>query len=560
MRNPRFQKIRSIIFGALIVTVAFVRLIKFVILPLCIVFMGYAWHWLKVDRQKIESLAIDLSSYQRTMESKRREAPVKDKERMSTSWLAVQKQVKDTVVQVHSQVLERNLLEPYRAPEHGRGSGTGFFINAEGDLITNWHVVGQSSSIQITVSSCGQELFDAELLGVSPERDIALVALTSESRERLRRKISEIPYLELGDSDDVLRSQEVLALGYPLGQSRLKSTLGIVSGRERLGYFGYIQITAPLNPGNSGGPALDLNGNVIGINSRGVTEAQNVGYIIPINEVKSALDDLRKVKLLRKPVLGCIFTTATNELVQYLNNPDPGGWYIAKVFEDTLLEEAGIKSEDMLYEINGHRVDVHGEMNVPWSEDKVSLFELLNRYTIGDKLHMVIYRKGQRKEFNFVLEQKYLPPVRTIYPDFEPGCLDYEIVGGMVLMQMSLNHVGMLLNRSPELVRYGKPENQHEQAVIITHVLPNSQAYKARVITAGDTIKKFNGQPVKTLDEIRQSVLDHAKKEYVTVETDHELFAALSIDKIINEEQQLADRYFIPRSKVVEEVRVRRAS
>src|SRR5579872_2144474 len=224
------------------------------------------------------------------------------------NWLAVQKKVKDTVVQVYAQTVEFNWLEPYRSPEQGEGTGSGFFINEQGDLITNYHVVAQASSIQIQIPTFGMERFDMEIVGVSPERDIALLKATKESKEKIRSRLKKIPYLKLGDSDQVLRSQEVLALGYPLGQTRLKSTLGIVSGRERLGYFGYIQITAPLNPGNSGGPALNTNGEVIGINSRGVLEAQNVGYIIPINEVRSAFKDLYRVRLLRKPTLGCIFT------------------------------------------------------------------------------------------------------------------------------------------------------------------------------------------------------------------------------------------------------------
>ncbi len=91
------------------------------------------------------------------------------------------------------------------------------------------------------------EKFEADVVGVSPERDIALLRLHDESRSRMTKKLTGIPYLTLGDSDKILRSQEVLALGYPLSMSRLKSTLGIVSGRERVGYFGYIQITAPLN-------------------------------------------------------------------------------------------------------------------------------------------------------------------------------------------------------------------------------------------------------------------------------------------------------------------------
>lgn len=472
------------------------------------------------------------------------------------TWLDIQKQVKDTVVQVFAHVTEFNWIEPYKSPDQGEGTGSGFFINLKGDLITNYHVIAQASSVEIQIPSFGLERFDVQIVGVCPDRDIALLALTKESREKILQKSPKISFLALGDSDKILRSQEVLALGYPLGQSRLKSTLGIVSGRERLGSSGFIQITAPLNPGNSGGPALDTDGNVIGINSRGIMEAQNVGYIIPINEVKSALKDLPKTNLLRKPTLGCIFTAATPEMVKYLGNPETGGWYIAKVFSGTLLESVGIKEGDMLYEINGYPVDMYGDLDVPWSEDKASLFEFLNRLTVGDTITMGIYRKGQRKTFSFKFEHKYLPPIRMIYPEFEKAAIDYEVIGGLVVMQLSLNHVSMFASRIPDLVRFGRVEQQHEPALMITNILPNSQAFRARVLRPGEIIEEVNGTKVKTLDDFRKAFVSSKKSRYVTLRTDDNFYAVLSIDKMIKEEDLLAARYFYSKSPLMKQLEI----
>lgn len=472
---------------------------------------------------------------------------------VETMWLTIQKQVKDTVVQVYAQTTEFNWLEPYKSPEQGEGVGSGFFINASGDLITNYHVVAQASSVQIQIPSFGMERFDTEIIGVSPDRDIALLRITPEARDKIKEKLKVIPYLRLGNSDKILRSQEVLALGYPLGQTRLKSTLGIVSGRERLGIFGYIQITAPLNPGNSGGPALNTNGEVIGINSCGILNAQNVGYIIPINEVRSALDDLHKVKLLRKPMLGCAFTPATTDMVKYLGNPGDGGWYIAKVFPDSLLESVGVKENDMLYEINGYKIDIYGDLNVPWSEDKVSLFELLNRYKIGDPIEFIIYRNGTRKNFSFKLEQKHLPCIRTMYPEFEPEAKDYEMIGGMTVMEITFNHIELLISRCPELVRYlSKSENQHDPALIITNILPNSQAYKAKVLHRGSIIEKINGQKAKTLKEFRQLVLKSKASGFITLNTEDNLLGVLNVEKIVKEENGLAALYFFRKSNLID--------
>lgn len=472
----------------------------------------------------------------------------------TSSWLGIQRQVKDTVVQIFANSVDFNWLEPYKTPKQGLSTGSGFFINEEGDIISNYHVVAQAVNVQIQIPSCGMERFDVEIVGVSPERDIALLRVNDEVRKKIITRIKKIPYLSLGDSDLILRSHEVLALGYPLGQSRLKSTLGIVSGRERLGYFGYIQVTTPLNPGNSGGPALNDQGNVIGINTAVATGAQNIGYIIPINEVKNALFDLRHVRLLRKPTLGCIFTYSSPEMVSYLNNPEEGGWYVAKVFDNTLIKDVGIQDEDMLYEVDGLKIDMYGEVNVAWSEDKVSFFELLNRYNLNDNINFLVYRKGKKLEFTLKYQQKNLPAIRMVYSEFEPEMIDYEIIGGLTVMNLTLNHLNILLQNCPDLIRYGRIDNQQKPVLIITQVVPNSQAYESRILRPGEVIEEVNGDKVATLDDFRKAILKSKKTRFMTVKTSDKLCAVLSVDKILKEEETLASRYHYKPSPLLEKL------
>src|SRR5207249_4901678 len=121
-----------------------------------------------------------------------------------------------------------------------------FFINDEGDLITNAHVVNQAPTVWIQIPSLGKQIIDVDVLSVSPERDLALLRVKPEGLKTIRAALGSIPYLSFGDSDTVKRSEEVLALGYPLGQQSLKSTSGVISGRE--GHL--IQMSAAINPGN----------------------------------------------------------------------------------------------------------------------------------------------------------------------------------------------------------------------------------------------------------------------------------------------------------------------
>jgi serine protease Do len=432
-------------------------------------------------------------------------------ERVVTSaqlWRPIQEQVADTVVQIFSQVAEIDLLQPYKTPTQGTGSGSGFFINGDGDLITNAHVVDQATAIWIQIPSLGKRILDVEIVGVSPERDIALLRLTPESKDIIIKELGVIPFLTFGDSDKVRRSDEVMALGFPLGQQALKSTTGVVSGHENR----WIQTSAPLNPGNSGGPLLNSQGQVIGVNSAGVTTAQNVGYAVPGNEVQAIKPDLYKVTLLRKPFLGIVFNNATDALTDYLGNPAPGGAYVVEVVKDSTLDKAGVQRGDMIYKMNNYNLDIFGEMRVPWSEDKISLIDYVARLSIGQDINLVIYRNGERKEVTAKFEETALPAISEVYPGYET--IDYEVFGGIVVTQLSLNHLQLLGSRAPGLAKYMDMKKRIEPALIITHIFPSSYAYRSRAVAVGNTIHEVNGIPVKTLDDYRKALKQSAHDKY----------------------------------------------
>jgi serine protease Do len=473
----------------------------------------------------------------------------------SEVWRPIQQQVKDTVVQVFSQISEIDLLQPFKTPAQYSTSGSAFFINEQGDLLTNAHVVDQARSLWIQVPSLGKRIIRVEVTGVSPDRDVALIRVIPEDLKIIRQELGRIPYLPLGDSDLVFRSDEVLALGYPLGQQSLKSTTGVISGREQQ----FIQMSAPINPGNSGGPLLNINGEVVGINSAGIMEAQNIGYIIPINDVKIILPDLYKVKLLRKPFLGVLFNNASTSLTEYLGNPQPGGCYVVEVVKDSTLYKAGVQQGDMIYEINGHKLDLYGEMNVPWSEDKISLIDYVSRLAIGEDVRLIVYRNGQRKELSVKFSQAELPPIRKIYPGYEP--IDYEVYAGMVVMQLTANHIQGMKKSIQGLARYAELKNQKHPVLLITHVFASSELFKMRTVTMGATINEVYGEPVYTLEDFRRAIKAHAQDKFLTfVITDNltmstdNLLVVLPMDKVMAEEVQLAHEYRYSISPLTQEV------
>ncbi len=464
------------------------------------------------------------------------------------SWTNVQSSLKNSVVQIFTKANYFNWVEPYKTPYQISVAGTGFFIDKQGHILTNHHVVEEAFSVEIQLQEFGGTRFSADVLGVCPYKDIALLKLTTESFNQIVSVLGGINYLSFGDSDKVVRAQEILALGYPLGQERLKSTVGIISGREQ---NGMVQISAAINPGNSGGPTIDFNGNVVGINTLKVHGADNVGYMIPINEVKVAIDTLKRIKLLREPYYGCYFSHSTPEVIKFSQNPKPGGYRVVAVFKNSIFEAHGIKENDMIYEVNGYKVDSYGDVSVPWSDDKISLFDYLGKFILGDSIKFVIYRDGKRLEFFIKLSDKYLPAIRTIYSKYEKTAVDYEIFGGLVVMPLSLNHVSMFLDYNEQLISYMQKECRQEHALIITHVLPNSQADNSRLLDDASIIDLVNGKKVKTLNDFRQAILSFGRSNYFTVKTINGVFVVLSMDKILRDEEWLAENYYYKVSNLV---------
>lgn len=470
-------------------------------------------------------------------------------------WRPIQEKVKDTVVQIFAQHAEFDFLQPYKTPEQSPMTGSGFFINEQGDIITNAHVVDQAVAVWIQIPSLGKRILDATIESVCPERDLALLRLVPQDLQLIQQELGKVPFLPLGNSDSIHRSDEVMALGYPLGQQSLKSTTGVISGQEQH----FIQMSAAINPGNSGGPLLNVMGEVVGINSAIIPGAQNVGYMIPINDLKIALPDMYKIKLLRKPFLGVLFNNATDSMVSYLGNPQPGGCYIVEVVKGSTLFKAGIQSGDMLYEINGHILDMYGEMSVPWSEDKISITSYVSRLAIGDDIHLTYYRKGKRKEATVKFTQAELPAVRRVFPGYES--IDYEVGAGMVVMPLTLNHVQMMGNAASGLAKFTELRYQAEPALIITHIFPSSSLFRARVLTLGSTITEVNDIKVKTLEEYRDALKKSSQTGILIIKAadnmsrlSENLLVVMPFDKILQEELTMSRDFKYPISSLMKEL------
>ena len=280
------------------------------------------------------------------------------------------------------------------------GTGSGFIINPEGQILTNNHVVQGAS--QLTVKLANQKEYKAKVLARDPRSDLALIRIDASDK---------LPSLHLGESDNLVVGQKVLAIGNPFGfQGTL--TTGIVSSLDRsiqtqdsrVPLEGMIQTDAAINPGNSGGPLLDSHGNVIGINTAILGEGNiGIGFAMPINRAKTMLEEIQKNGKISMPApLGIRTIYVAGDLADALRLPSSGGLLIQSVQNGSAADSAGLRgpSDEAIVE-GRYQIGVGGDFIVTVDGQAVTGNETLQRAMAkkraGDILELTILRSGKRQ-------------------------------------------------------------------------------------------------------------------------------------------------------------------
>ncbi|MGH8013595.1 MAG: Do family serine endopeptidase [Candidatus Binataceae bacterium] len=234
-------------------------------------------------------------------------------------------------------------FEPYGVP-HPHSLGSGFIINKAGYILTNDHVVEDSSKIVVTLKDGRQ--FNATIVGRDSKSDIALIKITAST---------SLPVAPLGDSDRVKVGQWVIAIGNPFGFDHTV-TAGIVSAKGRFipgNYDDFIQTDASINPGNSGGPLIDLDGAVVGVNSAIYTRTgsnMGIGFAIPVNLIKEELPELRTRGRVVRGWLGVYIQPVTDAVAKAAGLPEPEGAMVADVLAQSPAARSGVKRGDIILE------------------------------------------------------------------------------------------------------------------------------------------------------------------------------------------------------------------
>ncbi|MFQ5862044.1 MAG: trypsin-like peptidase domain-containing protein [Candidatus Brocadiales bacterium] len=270
--------------------------------------------------------------------------------------------------------------------------GSGVIIDPEGYIVTNEHVISRASKIIVTLSD--GSTYEANVVSSDPESDLAVLKVDSPE---------PFPYVQIGTSENLMIGESVIALGNPFGFKNSVTT-GVLSATDRtltfsgrsgtVKYEGLIQTDALINPGNSGGPLVNINGELIGINTAIVSQAQGIGFAIPVDKVKQILVKLFDFQQINKVWLG----TEVEELPK-----GQEGIRITAIEEGSPADRAGLREGDIVLEVDG-RIIV----------DVLEFEKHLLKKEVGDRLNVVVERGGRQRDFSLKLGEVPVPSAEEL--------------------------------------------------------------------------------------------------------------------------------------------------
>jgi len=295
----------------------------------------------------------------------------------------------------------------FYGPVPQQGAGSGFVIDGEGHILTNYHVIENARQVEVTTSD--KKKYKAQIVGTDPAHDLAVIQIPAKG----------VPKAEIGDSKNLVVGQKVFAIGNPFGLSGTM-TRGIISSiRSVRGPRGFIdeaiQTDAAINPGNSGGPLLNSRGQVIGINSMiltgGVEQSAGIGFAIPINTAKSVLDDLVHLGHPRYPSLGVrrVWSLVDHPEVAETLQLNTKGLMVVDLYSNSPADKAGIHESTQLIGRGFRQLPVGGDVILEIQGKAVNSVEELQteiaRYKPGDKVDVTVLRANKKVNIPVTLEE-----------------------------------------------------------------------------------------------------------------------------------------------------------
>ncbi|RLE36126.1 MAG: peptidase [Acidobacteria bacterium] len=372
-------------------------------------------------------------------------------------------------------------------PMPRRSEGSGFFITANGEIITNNHVIEDADKIEVELVD--GTTYAAEVVGSDPATDLALI--------RVKKGSGNFPHLPLGDSETLRVGEWVMAAGNPLNMDHT-ITVGVVSAKGRaLGlsdrsFENYIQTDAAINFGNSGGPLVNLRGEVIGINAAINARGQNLGFAIPINTAARIVPQLREHGKVIRGYLGVSINNIDQKAQGAFGLESKEGAMVVSVTEDSPAEKAGLTHGDVIVEVDGQAM-----------KDTRTLIDTVAALPPGHIVTLDVIRDGKLQEFKVTLGERDADTEASPVDKGEGDDAD-----------AAAERIGVAVTTVDDRVRQMTGIDEGVTGVMITRVRPDSPAGLEGLVR-GDIILEANGRNVKSVEDLLGQVRDVKEGGYL---------------------------------------------
>lgn len=476
-----------------------------------------------------------------------------------------QKHLLRAVVRIHAYGKPVDIAKPFLIQDRIKAVGTGFIVPTPEFappnffyILTCSHCVQIADTITIILPLFGMTEHPACVVSLCPNFDLALLALPAADLE--------LSHLQLGHSNNLSLGQKLTAVGYPLGQTALKASDGVYAGfQERL------QHTVSISPGNSGGPLMNENQEVIGINNSGVMQASNVGFAIPIEFyflVQRALftppphGNPSPERIIHPLVFGFEFCPITKHHAKAIGasvclpQPSNSGVLITTILKQSAAASAGLQKGDILLKYDRFVIDNMGEVDVDWNYQKVRLQDVLNRVEPRPYPFLVWSEEKHCRTVEITPAPYSTGAGKMIYPPYD--AVDYLIFCGLVITPLYMNY-----DTHPVIIEtYAclTPDQLSESHVIVSHVFNGTVAQIEGSLLPGDRLSHINNLEVKTMQDVRHAltqlvITSVQKKVFIFRTHTGKMFLLENSDALAAEERAVSENLYAPDPQIFQLLR-----
>jgi len=377
----------------------------------------------------------------------------------------------------------KDFFDPGFEPDYKRTSlGSGVIIDGiRGYVLTNAHVIANAGTVKVIFKD--EREYQARIVGADPDSDLAVLRIDTQE---------SIPAIEMGNSDDLMIGETVIAIGNPFGFSNTVTT-GVISALNRSFrtedrvFHDFIQIDASINPGNSGGPLLNINGELVGINTAIYAKAQGIGFAIPISKARRIITDLIRYGEVIQPWVGLTVQDLDPTLSLYLNHPEPDkvnrkGVVVKEVEPSSPASIAGIQAGDILLSISNRPLTSADDYKTA-----------INAIPAGDSAIIEIWRNGRSLTLSLKSE---------IFPEERAPALALKLLG----IRVAKPAANKLPGRQPA----------SSGGVVISEISPTS--HLARIgVKPGDIIHQLDDIEISSVEDFNKAIVKYRLKASVVI-------------------------------------------